>query len=247
MRGAVVFDHGNGECEMADKKIGKYEIIDRVGSGDMGTVYKAKDRLGRFVAIKVISSDRKVTEEFKTRFLSEAQASAGLSHPNIVGIVDIDEEKDLLYTVMELLEGSDLKKLAADKTDVPVEDKIHAMMQAADALQHAHEKNVIHGNLKPGKVVLQKDGTTKLVDFGGGRVAATTPGGLAASSPATPTRSRTSTRSVPFSTKPSAARRRLPATIRSSSPSRSRAASRSPWPKWSPDCPPTSSRSSRRR
>ncbi len=167
---------------MADKKIGKYEILDRVGSGDMGTVYKAKDRLGRFVAIKVISPDRKVTEEFKSRFLSEAQASAGLAHPNIAGIVDIDEEKDLLYTVMELLDGSDLKKLLADKTDVSVEDKINALMQAASALQHAHEKNVIHGNLKPGKVVLQKDGTTKLVDFGGGRVAATTPGGLSASS-----------------------------------------------------------------
>jgi hypothetical protein len=167
---------------MADKKIGKYEILDRVGSGDMGTVYKAKDRLGRFVAIKVISADRKVTEEFKTRFLSEAQASAGLTHPNIAGIIDIDEEKDLLYTVMELLEGSDLKKILAEKQDVSVEDKINAMMQAASALQHAHEKNVTHGNLKPGKVVLQKDGTTKLVDFGGSRVAATTPGGVAASS-----------------------------------------------------------------
>jgi hypothetical protein len=167
---------------MAEKKIGKYEILDRVGSGEMGTVYKAKDRLGRFVAIKVISPDRKVTEEFKTRFLSEAQASAGLSHPNIVGIIDIDEEKDLLYTVMELLDGDDLKKILADKTDVSVEDKINAMMQAATALQHAHEKNVTHGNLKPNKLVLQKDGTTKVIDFGGGRVAVAAPGGVAASS-----------------------------------------------------------------
>ncbi|MFN2427257.1 MAG: protein kinase [Candidatus Binatia bacterium] len=163
------------------KKIGKYEIIERVGSGDMGTVYKAKDpRLNRFVAIKVISPDTKVTDELRTRFFTEAQASAGLSHPNIVAIYDIDEEGDLLYTVMELLDGQDLRRAIAERTDISVEDKVSALMQLCGGLQHAHGKGIVHGNLKPGKIVVQKDGSAKLIDFGSAKMAAQTTGGVPA-------------------------------------------------------------------
>ena len=154
------------------EKIGKYEIVERIDGGGAGVVYKARDkRLNRLVAIRVVTPEGKVTDEYRSRFFAEAQSAASLNHPNIITIHDIDEEDGRLYVVMELLEGKDLRHLIKENSDLAVEDKASVMAQLCSALQYVQSKDVPQPDIEPGNVVLQPDGLAKILDFGVAKLA----------------------------------------------------------------------------
>src|SRR5262244_3175504 len=115
------------------EKIGKYQVLERIGRGGMGMIFKAHDPiLDRSVALKLISTDVEVTDELRARFFREAQACARLSHPNIVTIYDMGEHEGRLYIVMELLDGEELRHLIARRKPLPIEDKVSVMGQICD-------------------------------------------------------------------------------------------------------------------
>src|SRR5215469_9362089 len=124
---------------MADpEKIGKYQILERIGRGGMGTIFKAHDPiLNRPVALKVISTDVEVTDELRARFLREAQACARLRHPNIVTVYDLGEDDGRLFIVMELLEGEELRHLITQRRPLALEEKLAIMTQVCDGLHYA--------------------------------------------------------------------------------------------------------------
>src|SRR5690349_11834073 len=135
------------------EKIGKYHIIERVGRGGMGMIYKAHDpMLDRLVALKVISSEVDVTEELRARFFREAQACARLSHPNIVTVYDMGEDAGRLFIVMEFLEGEELRRLVAQRKALALEDRLSIMVQVCDGLHYAHQKGIVHRDIKPGNI-----------------------------------------------------------------------------------------------
>src|SRR5262252_5231463 len=157
-------------------KIGKYEIIERIGRGGMGTVFKAHDPLlRRTVAIKVISDRIGVRSELRARFFREGQAAARLNHPNIVTVYDLDEVDDRLLIVMEFLESEDLKRLIVERRAIPLEAKLSAMVQICDGLDYAHRQGVVHRDIKPGNICLLRDGSVKILDFGVARHADSEP------------------------------------------------------------------------
>jgi non-specific serine/threonine protein kinase len=140
----------------------RYQVTAELGSGGMGTVYQARDTLiERDVAVKVIS-DSSITREGGTRLLQEAQAAGKLNHPNIVTIYDVVEEDGGAYIVMELVQGETLHALQPDSLD----QIIDLILQICSALAHAHENGIIHRDLKPENVIMTRDGTVKLMDFG---------------------------------------------------------------------------------
>src|SRR5215472_6025349 len=157
----------------AGERLGSYEILALIGSGGMGKVYRARDpRLGREVAIKVSE------ERFSERFEHEARVIASLNHPNICTLYDVGPN----YLVMELVEGDTLSdRIKAGP--MPLEDALPIARQIADALDSAHEKGVVHRDLKPGNVKIKPDETVKVLDFG----LAKTGGTQAASSDESPT------------------------------------------------------------
>ncbi|HEY2774540.1 MAG TPA: protein kinase [Candidatus Binatia bacterium] len=150
------------------EKIGKYEIAEQIGRGGMGWVYKAWDPFGkRFVAIKVISPDGEVNDEMRARFRTEIEAGCKLEHPNIVRIYEVGQEGERVYIVMELLEGQELKGLISQRVELDLEDHLSVMVQLCGGLFYAHNKGIIHRDIKPGNVIVEKDGNTpKLIDFG---------------------------------------------------------------------------------
>jgi hypothetical protein len=155
------------------QKIGKYRIIERIGRGGMGSVYKAHDpALDRLVALKVVSAETDHTEELRARFFREGQACAKLSHPNVVTIHDLGESDGNLFIVMELLEGDELRQLIARRTIATLEDKLPLMIQICEGLEYAHEKGVIHRDVKPGNIFVLKNGQVKILDFGIAQLAA---------------------------------------------------------------------------
>ncbi len=159
------------------EKIGKYRILERVGRGGMGTVFKAQDPvLSRLVALKVISGEVEITEELKARFFREARACAKLNHPNIIIVYDLGEDADLLFIVMELLEGEELKSLIRERKPLALEEKLSLMIQVCDGLHYAHERGVVHRDIKPGNIFVQRNGQVKILDFGIARIAATDSG-----------------------------------------------------------------------
>src|SRR5262245_12547948 len=159
-------------------QVGKYQILERIGRGVMGMVFKAHDPiLDRPVALKVISPEVEVTDELRARFFREAQACARLSHPNIVTIYDMGEHDGRLFIVMELLDGDELRHLIARRTPLPLEDKLSVMAQACDGLHYAHQKGIVHRDIKPGNIFLLRSGQVKILDFGIAQMA-TTEGGL---------------------------------------------------------------------
>lgn len=163
----------------------RYEIVERIGSGGMADVYKAKcHKLNRFVAIKVLKEEFTHDKEFVNRFKEEAQSAACLSHPNIVGIFDVVEEKDIRFIVMEYVDGITLKQYITEKGHLSEEETLQISLQIAQGLSAAHERHIVHRDIKPQNILLGKDGVIKVADFGiaravsGGTVNATAVGSV---------------------------------------------------------------------
>lgn len=145
----------------------RYEILEVIGSGGMSVVYKALcHRLHRYVAIKILRENLAEDAELKSRFQTEAQAVAMLSHPNIVSVYDVSHSDDLEYIVMELLEGVTLKQYMAEKGKLGCQETLFFATQICKALQHAHEHGIVHRDIKPQNIMIDKDGVIKVADFG---------------------------------------------------------------------------------
>lgn len=153
----------------------RYEILGRVGSGGMADVYKGKDhKLNRFVAIKVLKSDYRSDEIFIKKFVSEAQAAAGLMHPNVVNVYDVGQDRGLYYMVMELVEGITLKDYIRKKGKLSAKETISISIQMVTGLQAAHNQHIIHRDIKPQNIIISKDGKVKVTDFGIARATTST-------------------------------------------------------------------------
>ena len=150
-----------------DNRIGRYRILEELGRGAMGVVYRAEDpSLDRVVALKTISlADAEGRKEYEKRFLLEAKAAGKLTHPNIVTIFDYGEEEDTAYMAMELLEGSDLRSRMR-REQIPPMEAVEIALQVADGLGFAHEHGVVHRDVKPGNIMLLERGAVKIMDFG---------------------------------------------------------------------------------
>ena len=145
----------------------RYEILEKIGSGGMATVFKAKDKvLNRFVAIKVLRDEFTTDSEFIKRFKSEAQAAASLNHANIVSIYDVKNEDTLYYIVMELIQGKTLKEIINEEGALPCKWSIDIAMQICSALEMAHKHDIIHRDIKPHNIIITEDGVAKVTDFG---------------------------------------------------------------------------------
>lgn len=145
----------------------RYEILEQIGSGGMSVVYKAKcHKLNRLVAIKVLKEEFSTDSNFVAKFKMEAQAAAGLSHPNIVSIYDVIDEGKLHYIVMELIEGITLKSYIAKKGRLEVKESIGIAIQVAQGIAAAHEQHIIHRDIKPQNMIISRDGKVKVADFG---------------------------------------------------------------------------------
>lgn len=150
----------------------RYEIIDKVGSGGMSDVYKAKDhKLNRFVAIKVLKSEFSEDKNFVSKFKIEAQSAAGLAHPNIVNVYDVGENENLHYIVMELIEGITLKKYIEKKGKLAVREAVSIAIQVAQGIEAAHNNHIIHRDIKPQNIIISREGKVKVTDFGIARAA----------------------------------------------------------------------------
>jgi len=145
----------------------RYEILEIIGSGGMAVVYKALcHRLNRNVAIKVLKDEFACDDEFREHFKAESQAVAMLSHPNIVAVYDFSKESSCQYIVMELLEGITLKQYMQKKGSLSWKEALHFSTQIAKALNHAHSKGIVHRDIKPQNIMVGKDGSIKVADFG---------------------------------------------------------------------------------
>lgn len=145
----------------------RYELLEKIGSGGMADVYKAKcHKLNRYVAIKILKDEFCKDRNFVTKFRIEAQSAACLSHNNIVGIYDVGEEGDIHYIVMELVEGITLKEYIAKKGKLEVKESIGIAIQVAQGLSAAHERHIVHRDIKPQNIIISRDGKVKVTDFG---------------------------------------------------------------------------------
>jgi hypothetical protein len=152
-------------------KLGKYELIGELGRGGMGIVYRARDPIiNRLVALKTITAGVADYPNLLARFYREAQSAGGLQHPNIVTIYDMGEESGIPYIAMELIEGESLEQVIASRPDLPLSLKLTYAIQACRAFDYAHKRGIVHRDIKPANVMLAKDGTVKVVDFGIARV-----------------------------------------------------------------------------
>ena len=151
---------------------GRYEILEIIGVGGMAVVYKAIDhRLNRLVAVKILKDDYLNDAEFRRRFHGESQAVAMMSHPNIVSVYDVSKNDGLDYIVMELIDGITLKQYMDQRSPLSWRETLHFAMQIAKALEHAHSRSIVHRDIKPHNVMILKDGSVKVADFGIARVA----------------------------------------------------------------------------
>jgi len=149
----------------------RYEILEVIGTGGMAVVYKARcHRLNRFVAIKILKDDLSQDAEFRRRFHAESQAVAMLSHPNIVNVYDVSHSDNVDYIVMELIDGISLKQYMEQKGVLNWREVLHFTSQIAKALEHAHNRGIIHRDIKPHNIMILKDGSVKVADFGIARV-----------------------------------------------------------------------------
>lgn len=145
----------------------RYEIIDKVGSGGMADVYKARcHRLNRFVAIKILKAEFSDDKNFVAKFRAEAQSAAGLSHPNIVNVYDVGEDNGLYYIVMELVEGITLKSFIERKGKLEVKEAVGIAIQIGQGMEAAHDNHIIHRDIKPQNIIISREGKVKVTDFG---------------------------------------------------------------------------------
>ncbi|MBO8167836.1 MAG: Stk1 family PASTA domain-containing Ser/Thr kinase [Thermoanaerobacteraceae bacterium] len=146
---------------------GRYEIIEKIGAGGMAVVYKGRDTLlNRIVTVKVLREQFASDEDFVRRFRREAQAVASLSHPNIVSIYDVGQQDGLHYLVIEYVQGKTLKEYIRENAPLDLEEAVDIAIQICDALEHAHENNIIHRDIKPQNILLTPAGRVKVTDFG---------------------------------------------------------------------------------
>lgn len=149
----------------------RYEILEVIGTGGMAVVYKALDhRLNRMVAVKILKDEFSGNQEFCRRFHAESQAVAMLSHANIVSVYDVSRSGEANYIVMELIEGISLKQYLEKKGPLNWRETLHFSMQIAKALDHAHNRGIVHRDIKPHNIMILKDGSIKVADFGIARV-----------------------------------------------------------------------------
>jgi tetratricopeptide (TPR) repeat protein len=142
-------------------------LLERIGQGGMGEVYKARDdRMGRVVAVKVLSHGAIISDETVARFRREVRAAAQLSHPNIVTAYDADEAGGIHFLVMEYVDGTDLATMVKERGPLPVAQAVDYLLQAAAALQYAHDKGIIHRDVKPGNLLVDRKNTVKVLDMG---------------------------------------------------------------------------------
>lgn len=145
----------------------RYEILEKIGTGGMSDVYKAKDhKLNRCVAVKVLKQEFSENTNFVYKFRVEAQAAAGLMHPNIVNVYDVGEENVIYYIVMELVEGITLKKYIEKKARLSVKEAISIAIQVSMGIEAAHNNHIIHRDIKPQNIIISKEGKVKVTDFG---------------------------------------------------------------------------------
>ncbi len=150
----------------------RYEILDKIGTGGMADVYKAKcHKLNRYVAIKVLKAEFATNKSFVSKFRAEAQAAAGLIHPNIVNVYDVGDENGMYYFVMELVEGITLKKYIEKKIRLSVKEAVSIAIQIAMGIESAHNNGIIHRDIKPQNIIISKEGKVKVADFGIARAA----------------------------------------------------------------------------
>lgn len=145
----------------------RYELLEKVGDGGMAVVYKARCRvLDRIVAIKILKTEYANDNSFVEKFKIEAQAAARLSHPNIVNIFDVAQEQDVYYIVMEYVEGRTLKEIIRDEAPLTVDMAVNIAIMICDGIHHAHERGIIHRDIKPHNILVTRDGMVKVADFG---------------------------------------------------------------------------------
>ena len=146
---------------------GRYEILEPIGFGGMAVVYKARcHRLNRLVAIKILKDELSKDEEFRNRFHAESQAVAKLNHHNIMSVYDVSTHEGTDYIVMELIDGITLKQYMEKKGTLNWKETLHFAMQIAKALEHAHGQGIVHRDIKPHNVMVLKNGSAKVTDFG---------------------------------------------------------------------------------
>jgi serine/threonine-protein kinase len=154
---------------------GRYQVIERIGGGGMALVYRAHDiLLNRNVAIKVLRNQFVHDEEFIRRFRREAQSAASLSHPNVVSIYDVGQEEDIHYIVMEYIEGHNLNEIIKERAPLQVDEAVRIASQICDALDHAHQNQIIHRDIKPHNILIGRNGRVKVTDFGIARAVTST-------------------------------------------------------------------------
>lgn len=145
----------------------RYEILEKIGTGGMSDVYKAKcHKLNRFVAVKVLKQEFSENANFVSKFRVEAQAAAGLTHPNIVNVYDVGEENGIHYIVMELVEGITLKKYIEKKARLSYKEAVSIAIQVSMGIEAAHNNHIIHRDIKPQNIIISKEGKVKVTDFG---------------------------------------------------------------------------------
>lgn len=155
------------QLDLIDKMIGNYLVVDMIGEGGMGRVYKAlHQHLDRIVALKLLPPHLTYDPKYQLRFKKEARAAAKLNHPNIVQIHDFNTHEGFSYMVMEYVDGCNLKQLLQREGILPAADAINLMVHACHALAHAHEAGVIHRDIKPDNFILSDLGYLKLTDLG---------------------------------------------------------------------------------
>ncbi len=153
------------------KRIGKYEVLDVLGKGGMGVVYKAVDpAIGRLVAIKMITTSFAEDPDYLRRFYREAQSTGKLQHHNIVIVHDLGDQDGAPFLVMEYLEGESLQNLIKTRRPMPLLDKLDLIIQGCNGLHYAHQRNIVHRDIKPANLMVLNDGLLKIVDFGIARV-----------------------------------------------------------------------------
>jgi len=164
-------DH-NADKYLGKRLEGRYEIQELIGTGGMANVYKAYDIIDqRTVAVKILRDEYLTNEEFLRRFKNESKAIAVLSHPNIVRVYDVSFTNRVHSIVMEYIDGITLKDYIENQGILTWKEAVHFTLQILRALQHAHEKGIVHRDIKPHNIMLLPNGTIKVTDFGIARFA----------------------------------------------------------------------------